>query len=79
MLDDSNAYARRLNAARSWCEKRDTLDPIGDVADAAHFRWDALPKGTRLEATAGFDNSPNNKFNPDTSKEVRWDARAGRK
>jgi hypothetical protein len=31
-----------------------------------------LPKGTRLEVTAGFDNSPNNKFNPDPGKEVRW-------
>jgi hypothetical protein len=31
-----------------------------------------LPKGTRLEVSAGFDNSPNNKFNPDPRKEVRW-------
>jgi hypothetical protein len=31
-----------------------------------------LPKGTRLEVSAGFDNSPNNKFNPDPTKEVRW-------
>jgi len=31
-----------------------------------------LPKGTRLEVSAGFDNSPNNKFNPDPNKEVRW-------
>jgi hypothetical protein len=31
-----------------------------------------LPKGTRLEVSAGFDNSPNNKFNPDPQKEVRW-------
>jgi len=31
-----------------------------------------LPKGTRLEVTAGFDNSANNKFNPDPGKEVRW-------
>jgi len=31
-----------------------------------------LPKGTRLDVTAGFDNSPNNKFNPDPGKEVRW-------
>ncbi len=31
-----------------------------------------LPKGTRLEVTAAFDNSPNNPFNPDPTKEVRW-------
>jgi hypothetical protein len=32
----------------------------------------ALPKGTRIECVAHFDNSPNNRFNPDPSKEVRW-------
>jgi hypothetical protein len=31
-----------------------------------------LPKGTRIEATAHFDNSPNNPHNPDPTKEVRW-------
>jgi hypothetical protein len=31
-----------------------------------------LPEGTRLECTAWFDNSPNNRFNPDATKEVRW-------
>ena len=31
-----------------------------------------LPKGTRIECTAHFDNSVNNPFNPDPSKEVRW-------
>lgn len=31
-----------------------------------------LPKGTRLEVIAHFDNSPNNRFNPDPSKTVRW-------
>jgi hypothetical protein len=31
-----------------------------------------LPKGTRLEVSAGFDNSPNNKYNADPAKEVRW-------
>jgi hypothetical protein len=31
-----------------------------------------LPKGTRLECTAHFDNSANNKYNPDPTKEVRW-------
>ena len=31
-----------------------------------------LPKGTRVLAISHFDNSANNKFNPDPSKEVRW-------
>ena len=31
-----------------------------------------LPKGTRIECTAHFDNSPNNKYNPDPKAEVRW-------
>jgi len=31
-----------------------------------------LPKGTRIECTAHHDNSPNNKYNPDPTKEVRW-------
>ena len=32
----------------------------------------ALPKGTRIDCVAHFDNSANNKFNPDPAKEVRW-------
>jgi hypothetical protein len=31
-----------------------------------------LPAGTRLESSAWFDNSPNNKNNPDPTAEVRW-------
>ncbi|MEW6127468.1 MAG: thiol-disulfide isomerase [Acidobacteriota bacterium] len=31
-----------------------------------------LPKGTRLDCVAYFDNSEKNKYNPDPSKEVRW-------
>ncbi len=31
-----------------------------------------LPQGTRLESTAGFDNSPNNRFNPDPASVVKW-------
>jgi hypothetical protein len=31
-----------------------------------------IPAGSKLEATAWYDNSPNNKFNPDPTKEVRW-------
>jgi mono/diheme cytochrome c family protein len=32
----------------------------------------ALPKGSRLDCVAHFDNSEKNKFNPDPKKEVRW-------
>lgn len=31
-----------------------------------------IPKGTVIRMTAWFDNSPNNKANPDPSKQVRW-------
>jgi hypothetical protein len=31
-----------------------------------------LPEGTRIDCVAHFDNSPNNKFNPDPTKEVKW-------
>jgi hypothetical protein len=31
-----------------------------------------LPVGTRIDCVAHFDNSPNNKYNPDPTKDVRW-------
>src|SRR5947209_2503957 len=31
-----------------------------------------LPKGTRIDCVAWYDNSANNKFNPDPAKQVRW-------
>lgn len=31
-----------------------------------------LPKGTKLDCTAHFDNSPNNAANPAPTEEVRW-------
>jgi mono/diheme cytochrome c family protein len=31
-----------------------------------------LPKGTRIEILAAFDNSPNNPLNPDATKAIRW-------
>ena len=31
-----------------------------------------MPKGTRILAIAHFDNSPNNKYNPDPTKPVWW-------
>jgi hypothetical protein len=32
----------------------------------------AIPKGTRIECIAHYDNSTNNKYNPDPTKAVRW-------
>ncbi len=32
----------------------------------------AVPKGTRIDCVAHFDNSTNNKYNPDPTKAVRW-------
>jgi hypothetical protein len=31
-----------------------------------------MPKGTKIEVIAHFDNSTQNKFNPDPAKDVRW-------
>jgi len=31
-----------------------------------------LPKGTRIECTAHYDNSANNPANPDPTQEVHW-------
>ncbi len=31
-----------------------------------------LPKGTRIDVVAHYDNSAQNKFNPDPTKDVRW-------
>jgi hypothetical protein len=31
-----------------------------------------MPKGTKIEVIAHFDNSTQNKFNPDPTKDVRW-------
>lgn len=32
----------------------------------------AIPKGTKIECSAHYDNSPANKYNPDPTKEVKW-------
>ncbi|HKE25972.1 MAG TPA: hypothetical protein VKB88_26635 [Bryobacteraceae bacterium] len=32
----------------------------------------SLPKGTRIDCVAHFDNSANNKYNPDPAKSVHW-------
>ena len=57
--------------------KRDTLLRVPRY----DFNWQTtyflakpivLPKGTVLEYTATFDNSPSNRYNPDPSKTVYW-------
>lgn len=60
--------------------------PTGEkqtVLSVPHFNWHwqnwytltepiALPKGTKIECTAHFDNSPNNPDNSDPKRAVRW-------
>jgi hypothetical protein len=60
--------------------------PTGEtetVLRVPHYNWHwqlwynlaqpmVLPKGTRIECTAHFDNSPNNPDNADPTKEVAW-------
>ena len=59
--------------------------PDADSVDLLKMRWDfnwqlgyelmdpiAVKPGTRIEATAVYDNSANNPFNPDPTKEVSW-------
>ena len=31
-----------------------------------------LPKGTKVEVVAHYDNSTANKYNPDPTKDVKW-------
>jgi hypothetical protein len=51
---------RVLNYSFSWQLSYDLAKPI------------VLPKGTRIQCTAHFDNSANNPNNPDPAKEVSW-------
>jgi hypothetical protein len=59
--------------------------PTGESETLLNAKWDfnwqlgynlakpvVLPKGSRVIAISHFDNSPNNPFNPDPAKEVRW-------
>jgi hypothetical protein len=59
--------------------------PTGETQVVFKGKWDfdwqlgyelaqplLLPKGTRIVTIAHYDNSANNKFNPDPTKEVRW-------
>lgn len=59
--------------------------PTGEEEKLLSIKWDfnwqlayeyapgkIMPKGTRIEAVNFYDNSPNNKYNPDATKEVKW-------
>ena len=66
--------------------KIEAVFPTGEketLLDVPHydFNWQIVyyektplhfPKGTRLELTAHWDNSPNNKWNPDPTATVHW-------
>lgn len=59
--------------------------PTGETQVVLKSKWDfdwqlgyqlkepiLMPKGTRLLTIVHYDNSPNNKWNPDPAKEVHW-------
>jgi hypothetical protein len=59
--------------------------PTGEEEKLLGIKWDfnwqlnyelpagkILPKGTRIEGLNTYDNTPNNKFNPDPKAEVKW-------
>jgi len=61
------------------------IDPSGESKTIFKAKWDfnwqlgfdlaepiAIPKGTRIVGIAHFDNSANNKYNPDPAKLVYW-------
>ena len=67
-------------------QPRDLVFPNGETqtilrVPAYNWHWQlwynlsepiVLPKGTKIECTAHFDNSPNNRENPDPTKTVIW-------
>ena len=38
-----------------------------------------MPKGSRIDCVAHFDNSPNNKHNPDPTKKSTGEIRPGKR
>jgi hypothetical protein len=44
------------------------------TVSAATIQMTSVPieNGTRIVITAHFDNSPNNRYNPDPTKTIRW-------
>lgn len=69
--------AMRYELIRSWSGAVETLLDV----PAYNFNWQLkyqptqwvpVKKGDRLRVTAWYDNSPNNRNNPDPAKEVLW-------
>ena len=63
----------------------DAIYPTGEKQEIFKGKWNfdwqvgyqlekplPMPKGTRLVAIAHYDNSLNNKYNPDPTKEMHW-------
>ena len=59
--------------------------PTGETQTVLKIKWDFnwqigyefakpidMPKGTRMVGISHFDNSANNRFNPDPTKEIVW-------
>ena len=59
--------------------------PTGETQTVLKAKWDFewqmgyefakpidMPKGTRMVGISHFDNSANNRFNPDPAKEIVW-------
>ncbi|MFO0956632.1 MAG: redoxin domain-containing protein [Isosphaeraceae bacterium] len=58
-------------------DERETLlsVPAYDFGWQSYYRYGEpidMPKGTRIDCTAHFDNSEENPYNPDPKKAVRW-------
>jgi len=67
----------RFDLQRPGSKERETLlfVPNYDFAWQTIYRLDQpvhIPKGSHLIITAHFDNSPNNRRNPDAGKTIRW-------
>ena len=72
-----NSYRRRCSLLYSGAQTGDSFL----VKPKYDFNWQlgyelekpiVLPRGTRIECTAHFDNSINNPHNPDPEKLVTW-------
>src|SRR5881392_40890 len=58
-------------AGRTRCCRCRTTTSIGQT-DYIYKQPVMLPKGTKIHATAWYDNSTANKSNPDPAKDVTW-------
>jgi hypothetical protein len=79
----TSIYPHAHLRAKAW--KVRAIYPTGEeetLLDSKYdFNWQLtyflekpklLPKGTKIATTAWYDNSPNNRYNPDSTKAVRW-------